>query len=76
MLRNLSVLGIRSPVIITMESHDHDRRLEMGAALRYEWKGTDVAEANSIDCRCGSGRATFVAVMQPTDLGKCDDLAS
>ena len=24
----------------------------------------------------GSGRATFVAIMQATDLRKCDDLAS
>ena len=49
----------------------------MGRGLRNEWKETGVAEGDRpIDCRCGSGRATFVAVMQPTDLGKCDDLAS
>jgi hypothetical protein len=30
----------------------------------------------AIAYRFGSGRATFVPMMQSTDLGKCDDLAS
>jgi hypothetical protein len=30
----------------------------------------------AIDDHCGSGRATFVSMMESTDLGKCDDLAS
>jgi hypothetical protein len=42
--QKVSILGIRSPVIVTIESPDLDRRLDMGAALRNEWKGTDVAE--------------------------------
>jgi hypothetical protein len=45
MLRNLSIL--RSPVIVTIESPDLDRRLDMGAALRNGWKGTDVAEGTA-----------------------------
>jgi hypothetical protein len=30
----------------------------------------------AIDYRCGLGRATFISMMQSTDLGKCEDLAS
>jgi hypothetical protein len=44
MLRNF--VRSRSPVtvIVTIESHDVDPRLDMGATLSNEWKGTDVAE--------------------------------
>jgi hypothetical protein len=35
----------------------------------------DIADANPVDRRRGSGRAAFVAMMQPTDLGKSDNLA-
>jgi hypothetical protein len=34
-----------------------------------------LTQPRPMDCR-GSGRATFVAVMQAADLRKCDDLAS
>jgi hypothetical protein len=48
----------------------------MGATPNNEWKGRDLAEATrAIDYRRGSGGATFVPMMQSTDLGKCDDLA-
>jgi hypothetical protein len=47
------------------------------AALRNGWKETDLAEATARSTiAVGSGRATFVPMMESTDLGKCDDLAS
>jgi len=76
MLGNLSVLGIRSPwssksrVAILTEPR-------IRAAPRNGCKGTDLAGATArFDDRCGSGRATFVPMMESTDLEKCDDLAS
>jgi hypothetical protein len=47
----------------------------LGAAPSNEWNGMDLAETSPIDRRRGSGCAAFVAMMQSTDLGKCDNLA-
>jgi hypothetical protein len=62
-------------VIVKIESRNLDRAPDMD--LRNGWKGTDLAGATAqFDERCGLGRATFVPMMESTDLGKCDDLAS
>jgi hypothetical protein len=64
-------------VIVKVESHYLDRSPAYGRCPSNRWKGTDLAEATrAIDYRRGLGGATFVPMMQSTDLGKCDDLAS
>ena len=62
-------------MIIKIESTILTEDPRLGAAPSNEWKWTDLADANPIDGRRDSGRAAFVAMMQPTDLGKCDNLA-
>jgi hypothetical protein len=63
----------RNPVTVIITILTGDPCL--GAAPSNEWKWTDLPDANPIDRCGGSSRAAFVAMMQPTDLGKRDNLA-
>jgi hypothetical protein len=77
-LKSLSELAIRPPVIVTIENRILMVPLIVSGYVRFQcnrWKGTDLAEASPIDHRRSSGRAKFVAMMQPTNLGKYHILA-
>jgi hypothetical protein len=49
--------------------------LDIGCPTQWV-EGDESCRSDAIDDRCGSGRATFVPMMESADLGKCDDLAS
>jgi hypothetical protein len=68
----------RNPVtvIVKIESRDLDRAPDMGCPTQWVERDGSRQSDGAIDDRCGSGRATFVPMMESTDLGKCDDLAS
>jgi hypothetical protein len=53
-----------------------DRAPDMGCPAQWVERDGSRRSDGAIDDRCGSGRATFVPVMESADLGKCDDLAS
>jgi hypothetical protein len=54
--------------------HDLWSFQDMCASSAVERDGSRRSD-RSIDRRRGSGRAAFVAMMQPADLAKCDNLA-
>ena len=63
-------------VMVKIESRNLDRAPDMDCPTQWVER-TDIAGATArFDDRCSSGRATFVPMMESTDLGKCDDLAS
>ena len=62
-------------IVKKIESRGLDRR--PGYRLPYATvEGDESCRSDAIDDRCGSGRATFVPMMESADLGKCNDLAS
>src|ERR1700751_2091749 len=68
----------RNPVTVIskIESRNLDRAPDMGCPTQWVERDGSRRSDGAIDDRCGSGRATFVPVMESADLGKCDDLAS
>jgi hypothetical protein len=68
----------RNPVtvIVKIESRNLDRAPDMGCPTQWVERDGSRRSDGAIDDRCASGRATFVPMMESTDLGKCDDLAS
>jgi hypothetical protein len=67
------LVRFRNPltVIVKVESRDLAGDLDIDAALRNEWKGMDLAGATrAIDINVAQARATFIAMIQSTDLGK------
>jgi hypothetical protein len=68
----------RNPVtvIVKIESRNLDRAPDMGCPTQWVERDGSRRSDGAIDDRCGSGRATFVPMMESADLGKCDDLAS
>ena len=77
LLKNPSDLGVNSSATIEPAGRDLGRTAgPMGASAEGVEKGPiSLTQPRPMDCR-GSGRATFVAIVNATDLRKCDDLAS
>jgi hypothetical protein len=68
----------RNPVtvIVEIESRHLDRAPDMFCPTQWVERDGSRRSDGAIEDRCGSGRATFVPMMESTDLGKCDDLAN
>jgi hypothetical protein len=62
--------------MVKIESRHLDRAPDMFCPTQWVERDKSRRSDGAIDDRCGSGRATFVPMMESTDLGKCDDLAS
>jgi hypothetical protein len=61
----------RNPVtvIVKIESRDLDRAPDMGCPTQWVERDGSRQSDGAIDHCCGSGRATFVPMMESTDLG-------
>jgi hypothetical protein len=77
LLKNVSDLGARSSATIEPAGRDLGRTTGpmCASAEAVEKEQISLTQPRLMDCG-GSGRATFVAIMQAADLRKCEDLAS